>query len=237
MKIIYRQGDTLQIFSLGKTTNKKISGDPKQKIVQTYTFDRKQYEHVKEQIKSAEEFYSKADSNCLDCPMREYGKCYTHKYMQTMGFMSMLRSVVKQYPDWDFVPEADKEHFDAIVEMCEGKYVRFGTYGEPVLHGHTLISEICSVASNWTGYTHQWRKYSHFAEFFMASTHGVAEEMEAAQQGWRSFMAIKNPTMAGDGMVNCPASKEGGFKSSCDKCSLCSGQRGKGSKSVFILEH
>lgn len=237
MKIIFRLGDTLQIFSLSKTTNKKICGDRKQNIVQTYSFDRKQYEHVKAQIKSAEQFYDKADSNCLDCPMREYGKCYTHKYMQTMGFMSMLRSVVKTHPTWEDIVPYSGALTDDIVEMCRDKYVRFGTYGEPVLHGWNLVEEICNVASNWTGYTHQWEKHSHFAEFFMASTHSVAEELEAAQQGWRSFMAIKDPTMAGDGMVNCPASKEGGFKSSCDKCSLCSGQRGKGSKSVFILEH
>jgi hypothetical protein len=28
-----------------------------------------------------------------------------------------------------------------------------------------------------------------------------------------------------------------GFKSNCSKCGLCSGTKGKGTKSVIILEH
>jgi len=39
------------------------------------------------------------------------------------------------------------------------------------------------------------------------------------------------------GMVNCPASKEAGYKSTCSKCTLCSGTTGKGSKSVYIFNH
>jgi hypothetical protein len=40
-----------------------------------------------------------------------------------------------------------------------------------------------------------------------------------------------------DNFTPCPAAKETGKKSSCEKCGLCSGTSGKGKKSVQILEH
>jgi hypothetical protein len=37
--------------------------------------------------------------------------------------------------------------------------------------------------------------------------------------------------------VGCPASKEGGYKSNCATCGLCSGLLGKGKKDVKIIVH
>jgi len=234
MRIVFKEDGNLHVFNLNKTSNKKICADPKEKIVQTYVFSREQFEHVLTGTKDLSGFYSKANSNCLDCPMREYGKCYTHKYMQTAGFYSMLRSVGKEFPCWEQVPEMSSGMLSKIVAMATSKYVRFGTYGEPVLHGWMLVKSITLVAKNWTGYTHQWRDYPHFAEFFMASVHSHEIEAVARGEGWRSFASLKSPSVE---LVNCPASKEGGFRTSCDKCGLCSGQGGKGSKSIYILEH
>lgn len=234
MKILFKKDGNLHIFNLGKTSNKKIFSDSKTKIVQTYTFSLGQYEQVLNQVKDAKGFYGKADSNCLDCPMREYGKCYTHKYMQTMGFLSMLKSVVKVYPTWDSIPELTESIHNSIVELSVDRYVRFGSYGEPVLHGIDLVSDIADVSKSWTGYTHQWKKFPKFADYFMASTHSEDEEKQANQIGWRSFVTVSSSTTS---FVNCPASKEGGNKTSCDKCGLCSGRKGKGEKSIFILEH
>ena len=52
MKIIFKKGEELHIFRLGNTTNKKICSDPKEKIVQSYVFDFKQFQHVLEGNKS-----------------------------------------------------------------------------------------------------------------------------------------------------------------------------------------
>jgi hypothetical protein len=68
----------------------------------------------------------------------------------------------------------------------------------------------------------------------MASVHTKAMEEIARTKGFRSFIASPNPI---DGVVNCPASNEQGFKSNCSKCGLCSGAKGKGKKSVFIIQH
>ena len=176
-RIVYRDEDTIQVIRLGQTSNDKIEADKKRKIVQTYTFSRKQYEMVLsgDKTKKMKAFFSVADSNCLDCPYNEYGKCYTHKFNQYVGFKSMLKSIAKEY----------------------GLFEELG-------------------------------------KFFMASTHTNSEERRARDRGYRSFMAVND---AIEGTINCPASKEGGYKSTCSKCSLCSGTEGKGSKSIYILNH
>lgn len=234
MRVVYRTDKDLQVFRLGKTSNEKICADRNEKIVQTYTFSKEQFEYVHGGGKSLKEFFSVAEANCMDCPMRDYGKCYTHKFTQASGFMSMLRSIIKEYGSWDGLPTKDESTEAKLEKMSEGRYIRFGTYGEPVLHSLATVKRMVSNAKSWTGYTHQWHKSPGFNEVFMASTHSDKMEQKAKVLGWRSFVSVKGSI---DRLVSCPASKEGGYKSSCDKCGLCSGVLGKGKKSVFILEH
>jgi hypothetical protein len=188
-------------------------------------------------------FFSKDGAVCFDCPYSmgsgaELKGCYTHKMMQYSGMVSQLRSVALKHKRWDDIPKFDEGIHAVIVGMCAGKYVRFGTYGEPVLIPIELMRDICAVAKSWTGYTHQWRKpwaYD-YRQFFMASTHNLEQTELAETMGWQSFMDDSTHTKH-TGMVNCPASKEAGYKSTCSKCTLCSGTTGKGSKSVYIFNH
>lgn len=234
MRLVFRIGDTLQVISKNTTSNDKIEADKKRKIVQTYTFSRKQFELIAEGKNTGmREFFSNADSNCLDCPFNEFGKCYTHKFNQYVGFISMLKSIAKQYPTFDELPMYDKIIESTSVDMANGTFVRFGTYGEPSLHPIELIRGMVESAENYTGYTHQWDKMD-LGEFFMASTHDIEGERIARLKGYRSYIATETPI---DGIVNCPASKESGYKSSCSKCGLCSGTQGKGSTSIYILNH
>jgi hypothetical protein len=68
----------------------------------------------------------------------------------------------------------------------------------------------------------------------MASVHDAQGEANASDKGYRSYIATETKL---DEYVNCPASKESGYKSSCSKCGLCSGTEGKGNKSIYILNH
>lgn len=234
MRKVFRKDNEVHIFRLGTTTNKKICSDSKEKIIQTYVFSKNQYEYVASGGGSLKDFFAVADSNCLDCPMRSYGKCYTHKFTQARGFLSMLRSIAKDYNSFNDLPTYSESIKREILDISRGKYIRFGTYGEPVLHGIDMVTDIVDNAKTWTGYTHQWITNRDFNKYFMASVHTDRMEQKARGQGWKSFITIKEKV---SGYVNCPASKESGFKSSCDKCGLCSGMKGKGKKSVFILEH
>jgi hypothetical protein len=235
-KIVYRQGDTITIVTLNSTSNKKIAS-PGEKIVQTYHFSREQYE-IAQGKTSMKEFFSHDGKVCFDCPFAvsngaKLSACYTHKMMQYSGFLSSLRSIGKLM-QFDDIPEYSIQIGADIVTMCDNKYVRFGTYGEPSLMPISLVRCIVVVAKSWTGYTHQWSKKPEYAPYFMASTHTEEEERVATLIGYRSFVASPTPISK---FISCPASEEMGFKSNCSKCGLCSGTQGKGKKSVIILEH
>ena len=236
-RIIFRQNNVITIIGFGKTSNKKIAL-PSEKIAQTYHFSRDQFDNAQSKT-TMHNFFSKDKDVCMDCPFAvsngaKLSACYTHKVMQYSGFLSMLRSIGKQYKSFEDIPELSPLDFDAIVLKCSNLYVRFGTYGEPSLLPIELVSRICNVASTWTGYTHQWRRQSEFAPYFMASVHTAEEERIANLIGYRSFVVASETQ---NQFINCPASKEMGFKSHCSKCGLCSGSKGKGQKSVVILEH
>jgi len=237
-RIIYKSGNVLHLFRLGDTSNEKISAK-KVDIIQTYHFSKGQFDLANngEQI-SMQSFFALDSEVCFDCPFAvsngaKLTACYTHKMMQYSGFLSSLRSIRTKLT-WDQIPEFSSEIAEKITKLATGKYIRFGTYGEPSLIPLDLVSSLCLVASNWTGYTHQWAFKSEYKAFFMASCHNEGQANYAASKGWRSFIAAKE---AIQGTVNCPASEEAGFKSNCSKCGLCSGTNGKGKKNVYILQH
>ena len=235
-RIIFRTDKALIVFRMDKTTNKKIA-TKKEKIVQTYSFSRDQFEIAKERT-NMKTFFSADGSVCMDCPFSvnngaKLSACYTHKVMQYSGFLSTLRSIHKTHLNWESIPMLTDEISAKIISLCADKYVRFGTYGEPSLIPVNLVKSIVNVSKSHTGYTHQWAKKPEFAQFFMASVHNTFGENIARKMGYRSFVATKNSIKE---FTQCPASKEAGFKSNCSKCGLCSGNR-KGTKSIVILEH
>jgi hypothetical protein len=241
-----KHNDTIQVFRLDKTSNKKIS-QPGNKIVQTYTYSKKQYDYVKKCLENNEKpnfnkFFLLADTNCLDCIFSKLqkGGCYTHKVMQYSGFISQLKSIVNKYGNFDNLPtyESLKLPAGSFYKFFENKFIRFGTYGEPVLIPLNIVQYITKIAKNWTGYSHQWRnkKYIDYNQYFMASTHNIEQSLQAEKLGYRSFMVVNNKPQFTN-LVNCPASKENNFKSNCEHCGLCSGISGKGKKSVYIFEH
>ena len=233
-RIVYKKDNTVQVFRLGTTSNDKIEADKKREIVQSYTFSKDQYDHVLNGMKGMKEFFNKANTNCLNCPMRDFGLCYTHKFNQYVGFLSSLKSIQKEFKSFDELPEFNKDIQSKIIDICKDTYVRFGTYGEPSLHPIELIENITNICDTWTGYTHQWLRKPELSLYFMASTHNEFQEKNARLKGFRSFIATKDRL---DQFINCPASAEAGYKSTCSKCGLCSGTKGKGNKSIFILEH
>jgi hypothetical protein len=232
MKLVTQINKALIVFRLDKSKNDKIS-EGKTKIVQVYSFDIEQKNYVNQCDQAGikinpKHFFSLANENCFDCPFRPYLHCYTHKYGEYMGMLSMLRSI-KEIKPLDEIK-------DQILTWCKDRYIRFGQYGEPTLLPVDLVSDMVNVAKSWTGYTHQWRKKQEYAPYFMASTHSLAESLRAELIGFRSFVAV-SVKIESKGFVQCPAAKETGKKSNCEKCGLCSGTKGKGKKSIQIIEH
>jgi hypothetical protein len=241
MRYEFIYNGVLNVIRLGTTLNDKIAPSDL-KMIQTYHYSRAQYEEGQGKT-TMNKFFGLDSDVCMDCVYAmgngaSLKGCYTHKRDQYSGMLSQLRSIGRIYGDWDNIPVFNEDIQRAIVKMCMDKYVRFGTYGEPVLLPIDLVERVCFVAKSWTGYTHQWRRvpYYDYREFFMASTQGLDESLQAETMGWRVFMDDIDKQRRTH-MIGCPASEENGYKSDCAKCSLCSGTKGKGNKSVYIFNH
>lgn len=170
---------------------------------------------------------------CFDC---DHGKskkatCYVRKANSEMGLASKVRSLRKM--GLDNIPELSPELEADLLDAIEGRGIRFGSYGEPVLLGHDLVNKISKRAKFWTGYTHQWHKNAWAKDYFMASVETTLVDRAAKNMGWRTFFVGDS---IGSENVTCPASKEAGNKSTCDQCKLCMGTQSK-AKSVKILKH
>lgn len=238
----YRKGDNIIRFKVGPSGNQKItlSNSP---IVQTYTFSKTQLEYIRTAENTVFGIVENDHTNCMDCPFSKNqnysggGKCYTHKFPQLRAFHSILKSIARKYPTFEGIPEVDGENVPAeLLKAVQGKYIRFGTYGEPVVIPFKWVAEICQVVKNWTSYTHQWANpdYQDFKGYFMASVHSPEQAEMASAMGWRYFETFRKNETPSKGSILCPADRE---KVSCEKCGLCSGVNGKGNKNIHILYH
>lgn len=237
--LIFTTNDVLHIIRNGATSNEKIA-KPGEVVVQTYHFDRAQFEFVKNGGKGVStktgflnpELTAK---NCGGCPLR-HGGCYTFKFTQAMGHLSMLRSVVKQYGTFDRIPGLMGLDLEKLAEATAGRYVRFGAYGNPDTMPLDVVEFMCNQAKTWTGYTHNWKQPAKFEylKYFMASAHSDKTE-------WAPVAGIRSFVTDGATGVQCPASDEyynkTGKKVTCSQCGLCSGLKGKGKGNVRINSH
>lgn len=170
---------------------------------------------------------------CFDCKhsKEEDATCYVRKGNSEMGLASKVRSLRKI--GLDNIPELSPELEADLLEAVEGRGVRFGSYGEPILLGHELVDKISKRAKFWTGYTHQWHKNAWAKDYFMASVESTFVDKAAKNMGWRTFFVGDS---IGSENVTCPASKEAGQKTTCENCKLCMGTQSK-AKSVTIKPH
>lgn len=172
---------------------------------------------------------------CFDCTYSNGRGCYVTKGTAYMGLKSKVKSLHKKlsFNNWD----------EILAKVREYKYIRFGSYGEPILLSIKQITQLIEKASTWTGYTHQWRnaKYDEYKKYFMASVETVEAAMKAQSMGWRYFFVIKKDYVLPEGItidghklkcgnktiaINCPASKESGKKLTCSTCGFCKGMMG-----------
>ena len=149
---------------------------------------------------------------CGNCPHRkntETGKrtCYVNM----MGVASVYRAYHKgNYPNYS--PQEHAKYF-------EGKKIRYGAYGDPVLIPRRILLHLSNLVVGHTGYTHQWRdsRFSEYAEYFMASVDSLTDFLDADAMGWSTFRVL--PVDSPSTGIPC----QGGVKTTCAKCLLCNG--------------
>lgn len=161
---------------------------------------------------------------CGDCPLRGINGKQRGCYVRTE---QAPKSIYKAYRKGSYskLPSLD---------VFNGKFVRFGAYGEPVYLPFTLIAAIANRAKTFTGYTHQWKKsiYRAYRQYLMASC-DASDYQQAIADGWRVFAVSKDKL---EGLAVCPASAEAGHRTTCEDCGLCAGLS-RNARSIQIAPH
>lgn len=127
----------------------------------------------------------------------------------------------------------------AIAEIGRDRMVRLGTYGDPAAVPAYIWESLLTYAAGRTGYTHQSGVASAAVrpDLTMISADTLTSAMDAWAVGNRTFRVIKDVSEVVKGSeIICPASKEAGFRTTCNDCGLCAGNTVK-AKSIAIVDH
>ena len=111
--------------------------------------------------------------------------------------------------------------------------VRIGTYGDGAAAPRYVWDELLSEADGHTAYSHN----DGDPAIYMVS----ADSLQQAQQAWaskhRTFRVVRDVSeIDRTHEALCPASKEAGYKATCETCMLCGGTSVK-AKSIAIPVH
>ena len=142
--------------------------------------------------------------------------------------------------------KAGKSKVVAPEKLCSelsrrGLAVRVGAYGDPLaipmMIWHRLLWK---KYVRHVGYTHQWQTHVPLEEmakrYFMASVESAADAAKARNQGWSTFRIYGMDEEIHPGDITCPASAEAGWKTTCSRCRLCSGNTSR-SRGIAIRIH
>jgi len=204
----------------GKSANSKTGG-----MVQTYI--------IRQDITPIQGVVSGQDSSiCGDCKHRPSLAKHTGEARCYVNTGQGAGSVYKSY-------KAGKYSRTWSADDFAGRNVRLGTYGDPAAVPYDILEKVVSKASGHTGYTHQWlspKFDKRLLQYCMVSVDNAFERLVAQKMGARYFevtIGVRTPERT---EVTCPASREAGYKTTCNACLLCGGSSKK-AKSVIIADH
>ena len=160
---------------------------------------------------------------------RDRGVCGTCTERHSEGGSCYVDVARGELSTWK-AHQGQPAHFDAV-EIMSRVGLRLGAYGDPAMLPENVIKRLCAVANkfrpNHTGFTQRWRlKSNQWLRFFcMASVNSAAEARKAHDLGWRTFRVRSADEPIEPGEITCPASKEAGRRTTCQRCVLCDGMR------------
>ena len=126
-----------------------------------------------------------------------------------------------------------------IARVIAGKRLRIGAYGDPFAAPVRVWQEMVQFVAGHAGYSHQWQdtRFDHaaWAPLVMASADTIDEAAQANLYGMRVFrVSVGVDRQAGE--ATCPASAEGGKRTTCADCMLCGGTS-KNARDIVIADH
>ena len=175
------------------------------------------------------------ESICGDCEHRPVLARETGKPICYVQVGKSVQSVFHAYKRGRYT-RADAA---TIARALAGKIVRLGTYGDPFAAPVQMWSQITRYAAGRRGYSHQWDRpdfdVNAWAPLVMASADTLDQAARANLLGMRVFRVSVGVDQQ-PGETICPASAEGGRKSTCAKCTLCAGTSIQ-ARDIVIADH
>lgn len=175
------------------------------------------------------------ESICGDCEHRPITAKKTGKPPCYVQVGKSVQSVFHAYKRGRYV-KADPA---TIAKALQGKIVRIGTYGDGAAAPVRMWTQITRYAAGVRGYTHQWQRvdfdHAAWAPLAMASADSIDQAALANLHGMRVFRVSAGVDRQ-PGETTCPASAEGGRRSTCAKCTLCAGTS-IAARDIVIADH
>lgn len=168
------------------------------------------------------------ESVCGDCKMRGSGPENTRAcFVQTFhGPLSTWRKYDRG--GYGYAPEG----------ILIGHRVRVGFYGDPAAVPYSVWRRLLWGSRTHTGYTHQWALFPELKGIVMASVDTPEEKEIANRMGWRTFRSRLPDEPLTEDEIACPATREGGKKTSCEDCGLCDGKtEGDKRRNIAAIVH
>jgi hypothetical protein len=155
-----------------------------------------------------------------------------------VDYSKSVNAVFKAFERGSYPDFSHNVKFAAL--WLKGRKIRLGAYGDPAMIPAENWLELLELASDWTGYTHQWREPFAQAhrELCMASADSISDRDVARAMGWRTFRVIPiGSALKLQNEAICPASPEGGDKKQCITCGACDGALKPSAASIAIVVH
>ncbi len=135
---------------------------------------------------------------------------------------------------------------DNVKGFLSGNMLRLGAYGDPAALPVALIDLLVLYSRGHTGYSHAHNIQEYDSSVYknsMFSADSKRDAITAHAQGYRTFRVIPvqvwKEKERGELLANeiiCPATPEGGNKSTCNDCGLCNGMQSN-AKSIAVVAH
>jgi hypothetical protein len=103
--------------------------------------------------------------------------------------------------------------------------------------GARKVWRVATSGRSHTGYTHQWRKrIAAASKTYAWQARTTRTALICRIMGWRTFRVRKHDAPALKNEAICPASKEGGQRTTCADCGLCKASSIM-AKHIVIADH
>ena len=139
------------------------------------------------------------------------------------------------YVRWERAPlEIYRAHrrrrYDRLADFSvfSGRHVRIGSTGDPASVPGDFWSRVVDACRHHTGYTHGWRRNDtqHLRGILMASVSTEEGFIRAQRAGWATFRARIPGSRPWAQERQCPAAKEAGHRTTCERCGRCDARHG-----------